>query len=225
MQLLDGLKRVRERIAAACEKAGRSEDEVRVVAVTKYVDVPAIEKAVAQGIVDIGENRVQEARVKFPQLPPHVIRHMIGHVQTNKARHVVELFHWVHSLDRLSLAQSLSKRATAAGKNVDCLVQVNVSGEESKYGVAPDDVFSLLEEVCKIQGIRVRGLMTMAPHTSDAAVLRHVFQSLRRIKEKIEAEGFPGVSMEHLSMGMSNDFEIAIEEGATMVRIGRAIFS
>lgn len=218
------LAEVKKNVAEACQRVGRDPAEVTLIAVTKTIPVDVIEAAVAIGVDHIGENRVQEARQKFPQVPGGVVRHLIGHLQTNKARYVPGLFDWVHSLDRIELAQMLGKRAQAKGRTIDCLIQVNVSGEESKHGIAADRALELVAQAAEIEGLRVRGLMTIAPFTSDMGLVRSVFASLRGLKEEIEKAGVPGVSMEHLSMGMSNDYPVAIEEGATMVRVGSAIF-
>lgn len=222
--LRNRLREVEERIAAACAKAGRSADSVTLIAVTKTIPADTILDAIDAGVRHIGENRVQEARQKFGALPQGVVRHLIGHLQTNKSRHAAGLFDWIHSLDSLRLAESLGRRAAREGKSVRCLVQVNASREPTKHGLDPDELLPFLAEVGKVPGVEVRGLMTMAPHTDDEAAIRRAFTTLRSLFEAAQREGFPGVTMEHLSMGMSGDFEIAIEEGATMVRIGSAIF-
>jgi len=218
------IQQVRERIERACARSGRSSADVTLIAVSKNQPLAKLLEAVEAGIADLGENRVQEAQQKFPHLPPGVRRHMIGHLQRNKARFVGELFDWVHSVDSLALAQTLGRRLRALGKQVDCLVQVNVSGEASKYGVVPEAAPELVAQVGQIEGIRVRGLMTIAPLGADERELRRVFGGLRELAERIAALRLPGVEMRHLSMGMSGDFEIAIEEGATMVRVGSALF-
>jgi len=222
--LADNLARIRARIAAAAERAGRDPADVTLIAVTKGVDAATIAQAVAAGVADIGENRIQEARAKFPEVPAEVRRHMIGHLQTNKVRHCLDLFDVVHSLDRLSLAQAISRRAQFAGKDVPVLVQVNVAGEDTKHGLAPAEVLPFVRTVAELPGLAVRGLMTMAPWTDDPETVRPVFRELRRLAEQVAEAGIRGVSMEWLSMGMSNDFEVAVEEGSTMVRIGSALF-
>lgn len=226
--MLDGLRKrvheVKERIEAACRRAGRSAGSVTLVAVTKGVSAGAIFEAIEAGVVHIGENRVQEAAAKLPALPQGVVRHLIGHLQTNKSRQAVQLFDWIHSLDSLRLAEALDHRAVQAGRRVRCLVQVNASREPTKHGLDPDALLPFLARVGEFPGIEVRGLMTIAPHTDDEAAVRRAFALARTLFEAAAREGFPGVVMEHLSMGMSGDFEIAIEEGATMVRVGSAIF-
>lgn len=223
--LIDRLRQVQEKIARACERAGRDPSEVTLIAVTKTIPPETVNEAIRAGVTHIGENRVQEAREKFPKIEgAGVGRHLIGRLQTNKARYVPGLFDWVHSLDRIELAQALGGRATREGRTIDCLVQVNVSGEETKQGVSPEQALELVAKMAEIPGIRIRGLMTMAPFTDDMRIVRPVFSGLRALAEEIEKAQIPGVTMEHLSMGMSNDYEAAIEEGATMVRVGSAIF-
>ena len=222
--LADNLARIRARIAQAAERAGRDPSGVTLIAVTKGVDAATVEAALRLGITDIGENRVQEARTKFPALPAGVRRHMIGHLQTNKVRACLDLFDVVHSLDRLTLAEVISRRAQALGREVPVLVQVNVAGEDTKHGLAPDQVVPFVKAVAELPGLQVRGLMTLAPLVDDPETVRPVFRTLRRLAEAVADAGIRGVSMEWLSMGMSNDFEVAVEEGSTMVRIGTALF-
>lgn len=220
----DNLAHIRARIARAAERAGRDPASVTLIAVTKGVDAATVAQAVAAGVTDIGENRVQEARDKFPALPAPVRRHMIGHLQTNKVKACLELFDMIHSLDRLPLAEEVSRRAVAAGRDVPVLIQVNVAGEDSKYGLAPGQVLDFVRAVADMPGLSVKGLMTMAPFVDDPEAARPVFRELRRIAEAVAQAAIRGVSMECLSMGMSNDFEVAVEEGSTMVRIGTALF-
>ncbi len=225
-KLTDNLARVRERVRQAAERAGRDPDEVTIVAVTKGVDADVVQAALDAGITDVGENRVQEARSKFPQLQlnPGVRRHMIGHLQTNKVRHALQLFDMFHSLDRPSLAAELSRRAVAQNLVVPVLVQVNVAAEPTKHGVAPDELLDFVRETAELPGLRIEGLMTMAPYAEDPETVRPVFRRLRELSEQVADAGFEGVRMQCLSMGMSNDFEVAVEEGSTLVRIGTALF-
>ncbi|OUM96553.1 MAG: YggS family pyridoxal phosphate enzyme [Firmicutes bacterium ZCTH02-B6] len=220
----ENLARIRGRISAAAERVGRDPADVTLIAVTKNVDAATVQQAVAAGVADIGENRVQEARAKFPFLPAGVRRHMIGHLQTNKVKQCLELFDVIHSLDRWSLAEAVSRRAQALGTVVPVLVQVNVAGEETKHGLAPGEVLSFVRMVAELPGLAIRGLMTMAPLVDDPEAARPVFRELRRLADQVADAGIRGVSMEWLSMGMSNDFEMAVEEGATMVRIGTSLF-
>jgi len=218
------LEDVRRRMAAACARAGREPSEVRLVAVTKTVTAAAARALVELGVRDIGENRVQEAARKQESLADLDVRwHMIGHLQTNKARDAVRMFDLIHSVDSERLAAALDKRAPE-GHEVAVLVQVNVSGEESKFGVPAAAALDHVRRVAGFPGVRVEGLMTMAPFVDDAEQVRPVFVRLRRLAAEISALGIPRVEMRHLSMGMTQDFEVAIEEGATLVRIGTALF-
>jgi PLP dependent protein len=210
------LEHVRERIVRAAERAGRRGDDVLLIAVSKTVEVERIRAAIEAGVKALGENRVQEAKGKIAVLGRPVAWHLIGHLQTNKARDALELFDVIHSLDRLELARELERRAAARGKVVDALLQVNVAAEASKGGVGVDAVGETLEVVSKLAHVRVRGLMTIPPEVERPEEARPWF---RRLRELGERHGLPD-----LSMGMSGDFEVAVEEGATMVRVGTAIF-
>ena len=210
------LERVQAAIAKACQRVGRSADEVLLVAVSKTVELERIRQAIAAGVRALGENRVQEARGKIEVLGRAVPWHLIGPLQTNKAKDAVRLFDWIHSVDRLELATELDRRARALGRTVDALLEVNVAEERQKSGARPDEIQPLLDAIAGLSGIRIRGLMAIPPAVSDAEQSRPHF---RRLRELGAAVGLP-----HLSMGMSGDFEIAIEEGATMVRVGTAIF-
>ncbi len=217
--------RVRERVERAARRAGRSPEDVRVVAVSKTQAVRAIEQVVAAGIVDIGENYVQEARSKAAQLSRPVVWHLVGALQRNKVKQALQLFTWIHTLDRPALARELEKRAVAEGKQaVQVLVEVNLGGEASKAGVAEAALEELLRVASECTRLEVRGLMTIPPRSADPEESRPYFRRLRELRDRWEALRLPRVSLEHLSMGMTDDFEVAIEEGATMVRIGRAIF-
>ncbi len=208
--------RVQERIARAAMRAGRAPEEVLLVGVSKAVDVERIRRALAAGLPALGENRVQEAKEKIGVLGRPVPWHMVGHLQTNKARDAVFLFDLIHSVDRLDLARELHRRAVAARRVVEILVQVNLSGEATKGGFAPGELKSALEVLAGLPGVRVRGLMTIPPLVERAEASREWFRRLRDLRDEA---GLP-----HLSMGMSDDFEVAVEEGATMVRVGTAIF-
>jgi pyridoxal phosphate enzyme (YggS family) len=210
------LERVRERIARAAERAGRRPGDVRLVAVSKTVDVERVRAAIAAGVTDLGENRVQEAREKIAVLGRAVRWHLVGHLQTNKVKDALALFDLVHSLDRLELARELERRAAGAGRTAEALLQVNVGGEASKGGFEPDAVEAALDEVRALAHVRVRGLMTIPPPVTRPEAARPWFQALGRLAKRH--------GLGELSMGMSGDFEVAIEEGATMVRVGTAIF-
>src|SRR5580765_8414815 len=210
------LDRVRERVARAAERAGRRASDVLLIGVSKTVEVARIRQAIEAGVAALGENRVQEARDKVSEIGRPVPWHLIGHLQTNKVRDALELFDVIHSLDRLDLAKELDKRARARGRTVDVLVEVNVAAEVSKGGVAPDGLGDLLDSVAAMSSLKVRGLMAVPPEAKDPDDSRVWFRALRKLGEHY--------SFSELSMGMSGDFEVAIEEGATMVRVGTAIF-
>ena len=210
------LERVRERLARAAERAGRRPDDVLLIAVSKTVDVERIRAAVAAGVTALGENRVQEAKTKIAELGRPAAWHLIGHLQTNKVKDALPLFDVIHSLDRLELAREIERRAAAPGQMVDALLQVNVAAEASKGGVGPDAVGETLDAIGKLAHVRVRGLMTIPPEVEHAEDSRPWF---RRLRELAERHG-----LRELSMGMSGDFEVAVEEGATMVRVGTAVF-
>lgn len=205
-------------------KSGRAGDEVQLIAVTKTVDIHRINEAIAAGITSIGENRTNELEEKYNVLGNKVDFHMIGHLQTNKVKNIIGKAKLIHSLDRISLAKELDKRSKRNNIITDVLIQVNVAEEESKFGLRVNDVLYFIEDILEFTNIRIRGLMTIAPYTDDKALLRNVFRSLYKLREDIKGRKYEGVSMDYLSMGMSNDFEIAIEEGSNMVRIGSSIF-
>jgi len=210
------LDRVRERIARAAERAGRSASDVLLVGVSKTVDVARVRQAIEAGVPALGENRVQEARDKVSEIGRPVPWHLVGHLQTNKVRDALEIFDVIHSLDRLDLAKELDKRARARGRTVDALIEVNVAGEASKGGVGPDGLGELLDAVAALSSVKVRGLMAIPPEAKEPDDSRVWFRALRKLGERY--------SFAELSMGMSGDFEVAIEEGATLVRVGTAIF-
>lgn len=218
------VRAVRERLARAALRAGRRPEEVKLIAVTKNVPVEAIREAVDAGIAAVGENRVQEAQPKVAALGRDVEWHFIGHLQTNKVKYLSAWASYIHSLDRLRLAQELEKQGARAGRKWRVLVQVNLTGEESKYGLAPEQLRPFLEKIGDSAWLEVVGLMTIAPFTADPEETRPVFRQLRELAEALRRQGWPQTMLEHLSMGMSNDFEVAVEEGATMIRVGTAIF-
>lgn len=216
------IAQLRARIAEAAERSGRRTDDVRLIAVTKGVDPQAVGEAVATGITDFGESRIQEAETKVVAFP-HLRWHMVGHLQRNKVRQAVRIFSIIQSVDSERLALELSARADGQ-RPIDILLQVNVAGESQKFGVALHEVPAMLREVAGMPGLRVIGLMTIAPQVADPEIVRPVFRSLRELRDSARASGMVGDEFIHLSMGMTDDFEVAIEEGATMVRVGRAIF-
>ena len=218
------LELVKQRIARAAERAGRSPEEIHLVAVSKSVDLERIRQAVEAGVEALGENRVQEAREKIRVLGRPVPWHLIGSLQTNKARDALELFDLIHSVDRPSLAQELDQRARASGRRVRVLVQLNLAQEVTKHGVGPGEFKPLMELLAECSGLEVCGLMTIPPAASDPEASRPWFRRLRELRESARSWNLPGITLDHLSMGMSDDFEVAVEEGATIVRIGTAIF-
>ena len=215
---------IRQKIAIACARCGRDPHSVALMAVTKTVPAERILQAVNAGIILLGENYVQEAREKHDLLNGRAQLHLIGHLQTNKAKYAVRLFDYVHSVDRWELAQELDRRAKAASSKMNILIEVNVSGEQTKNGVPAGEAMELIRHIALQENLSVRGLMTMAPYSDNPETSRPYFQALRGLRNDIALEGIPGILMEELSMGMTDDFEVAIEEGATIVRIGRAIF-
>jgi len=216
--------RIREDMAAAALRRGRDPSSVRLMAVTKTVDDERIREAIAAGVCLIGENYVQEAQRKIPLLGEGPEWHMIGHLQTNKSKYVVRLFHMIQSVDRIELARELDKRSGAAGVVMPILVEVNTGDELSKSGVSLREAVSLVETVSAFKNLSIEGLMTMPPWFSNPEEARPFFRKLRELRDRIAERDIPGVQMTELSMGMSDDFVIAVEEGATIVRIGRAIF-
>ena len=222
--IAENLARIQERIQNRALKVGRKPEDITLVAVSKTVEISRIKEAIDAGVTTLGENYVQEAREKISQLGQEVSWHMIGHLQTNKVKYVVPQFSMIQSVDSLRLAQEISKRALKLGKSIDVLIQVNISGEETKSGVNPEQLLPLLEKIAPLKGIKVKGLMTMPPFFSDPERARPYFRKLWQLREKTLPSLPDSISLTHLSMGMSGDFEVAIEEGATMVRIGTAIF-
>lgn len=231
---------IHQRIQAACVRAGRDPSEVTLICVSKGRDVGEMREVLNAGVRDIGENKVQEARGKYAvfcpgaeqvslraagtaSCPLRFVWHLIGHLQTNKARDAVRMFDCIHSVDSLHLAAEIDKQARNAGKVQDILVEVNTSGEESKYGIPPEGLAALMRGIALLAHVRVRGLMCMAPFSDDPASARPYFRALRETRDRVNAMRI-GPGLQELSMGMSGDFETAVEEGATMVRIGRAIF-
>jgi len=222
--LAERLQLTRARIERAAAKCGKSGREITLVGVTKTIPLEAIAEARALGLVDFGENKVQEARQKVLQAAFQANWHLIGHLQTNKVKQALSAFSLIHSLDRADLALEIQKQCDRAGITCHTLLQVNIAGEETKFGVGPDDTLPLLLSLKACDRIYVDGLMTIAPYSSDPETVRPVFRKLREMAARLAGEGQDRVRMQHLSMGMSGDFEVAIEEGATMVRIGTAVF-
>jgi hypothetical protein len=215
---------IRHRIAAAAAKSQRNPNSIKLLAVTKTVSPAYLGEAMEAGITMFGENYVQEAKEKIAVIGPRAQWHMIGHLQTNKAKYAVNLFNYIHSVDRMDLARELDKKALLTGRKMNILIEVNVSGEKTKNGIPAAAALSLVKDVSGLKNLFVRGLMTMAPYSDNPENARQYFVGLRNLRDDIIRAGISGVQMEELSMGMTDDFEVAIEEGATIVRIGRAIF-
>jgi pyridoxal phosphate enzyme (YggS family) len=232
--LESNLRLVQERIAAAARRAGRDPAEITLVAVSKGQPASAVRAAYDLGLRHFGENRADEAALKAGDLPADITWHMIGHVQGRQARQVVSLFHAVHSVDSARLARRLSRFCAEQGKRLPILLEINVSGEPSKYGLAADQwpgsgdqretLLAAVQEIVSLPDVEIQGLMTIAPIVADAEQARPTFARLRRMRDELAAV-FPQVAWRHLSMGMTDDFEVAVEEGATLLRVGRAIFA
>lgn len=223
MSVLENLYRVRERIEAAARRAGRGPEEIKLVAVTKTVPPETIREAIKGGISRLGENRVQELLKKYNDVSPGLEWHLIGHLQTNKVNKIIGKVALIHSLDSWRLAEEISRAARENNTAASVLVQVNVAGEETKYGILPSEAEDFVEAAARLPGLAVRGLMTIAPWTSQPEEVRPVFRQLKDIAIRLR-NNTAGATMEYLSMGMSGDFEVAVEEGANILRIGTAIF-
>lgn len=218
----ENVKNIRRRISSACLRAGRNPDEVLLVAVTKIFSAGMVKEVVDAGINDVGENFVQELCQKKDELRDERIRwHFIGHLQRNKVKEIASWIHLIHSVDSRRLAEEISKHAARAGRTMNILVEVNTSGEATKFGVAPENAPALVKELVRIPDICVSGLMTLGPFEPDPEDSRQAFRTLRQLRDRLQDDG---IRLPHLSMGMSNDFEVAVEEGATCVRLGTAIF-
>jgi pyridoxal phosphate enzyme (YggS family) len=223
VSLRERMNAVEARVAEACKRSGRNQDEIEIIAVTKYVSLETTRTVLDEGFQHIGENRWQDVKPKWEALHERGIWHFIGHLQTNKVKDVIGKFAYIHSLDRMSLAKELQKQAAALGIQVQCLIQVNVSGEDSKYGLAPEDLLAFAGELRKLDNIQIVGLMTMAPYEMEAEATRPVFRALRELRDQLNEQAILPYEVKELSMGMSNDFEVAIEEGATWVRLGSVL--
>ncbi len=223
MDVVKNLRRLQERIVTAAMRAGRNPGEIKLVAVTKTVPVEKIKEALDCGVNRLGENRVQEFLNKYQQLPPGVEWHFIGHLQTNKVNKIIGKVHLIHSLDRWELAEELHQAAIKRGQVAKVLAQVNVAGEKSKYGLAPSETVDFVASAAGLAGLSVEGLMTIAPWSANPEEVRPVFRQLKDIARKVE-DRVTGSKMDYLSMGMSGDWEVAVEEGANILRIGTAVF-
>ncbi|MDK2902067.1 MAG: dependent protein [Thermosediminibacterales bacterium] len=224
VDVIKNLQVIKKRVAESAMKTNRKLDDIKIIAVTKNVEVERILEAIQGGINAIGENRVQEALIKYPLIEKEIEWHMIGYLQRNKAKKAVEHFDLIQSLDRISLAQELDKRGKQQNKIVNVLVQVNVSGEESKSGISPEETVEFIKSLSDYENILIKGLMTIAPYTDDPEETRPYFKRMKGLFDEVHKLKGRNIDIEYLSMGMTNDFEVAIEEGSNMIRIGTGIF-
>ena len=222
--VVENLAEVERRVCAACERAGRPREEVTLIAVSKTKPVSMIEELLPGGPRDFGENKVQELCEKYEQLPKEIRWHLIGHLQRNKVKYVVDKACLIHSVDSLRLAETISEEAVKRQLTVPVLIEVNVAGEESKFGVSPEETEELIREIAKLPGMAVKGLMTIAPFVENPEENRVHFANLKKLCVDIKMKNIDNVSMNVLSMGITGDYEVAIEEGATMIRVGTGIF-
>ncbi|MCB0314463.1 MAG: YggS family pyridoxal phosphate-dependent enzyme [Calditrichaeota bacterium] len=223
-QLRDNIQLVQERIAAAAARCGKSPDDITLVAVSKTVAVEKINQAIELGIRHIGESRIQEARQKLPEITAPVTRHLIGHLQRNKVKYAVKLFDMIQSVDNLALAEELNARCAKLDMRMPILIEVNTSGEASKFGCQPEEALTLLKAIDRLPQLDTRGFMTIAVYSEDTARVRGCFKHLKRIFDEAQSLTLVNAHIDLLSMGMSSDYEVAIEEGANLVRVGSAIF-
>ena len=222
--LKDQLQEVEKRIQAACDRAGRKREEVTLIAVSKTKPVETLQEAYDLGVRIFGENKVQELTAKYEALPKDIHWHMIGHLQTNKVKYIIDKAELIHSVDSLKLAETIEKEAAKHDLIADILVEVNVAEEESKFGMKMEEVIPFVEKVSAFPHVRVRGLMTIAPFVEDPEEYRSIFADLHKLYIDIKKKNHDNDTVSVLSMGMTNDYEVAIEEGATMVRVGTGIF-
>jgi hypothetical protein len=223
LTLQERIAEVEERVARACAASGRDRNDVKVIAVTKYVSLEMVSSVLEAGLEHIAESRWQDAEHKWKVLGDRGTWHFIGHLQTNKVKDVIGKFQYIHSLDRISLAQELHKKAIAADQEVNVFLQVNISGEDTKFGLSPEAVPGFLREIASLDRVKVIGLMTMAPLEGDPELTRPVFRGLRELRDELNQLALTPEPITELSMGMSNDFEVAIQEGATWVRLGTVL--
>ncbi|MCR5733149.1 MAG: YggS family pyridoxal phosphate-dependent enzyme [Lachnospiraceae bacterium] len=220
----DNLEIIEERMELACRESGRSLDDVRLIAVSKTKPVELIKEAYGLGIRDFGENRVQELLEKYDKLPQDIRWHLIGHLQTNKVKYIIDKVYMIHSVDSLKLAGEISKEAVKKNVVIPVLIEVNMGMEKSKFGLAPDDVITFLYEAGKLPGIKISGLMTVAPYVEDENENSTIFCKMKQLSVDITQKNIDNVSMDCLSMGMSGDYFVAIKEGATYIRVGTSLF-
>lgn len=222
--LKENLAFVEKEIQAACRRSGRDREEVTLIAVSKTKPVSELREAYDLGVRVFGENKVQELADKYDELPKDIHWHMIGHLQRNKVKYIIDKVDLIHSVDSIRLAETIEKEAAKRNIQVNILIEVNVAGEESKFGVSPSELPEFVEEVAKFPHIQVQGLMTIAPFVEDSEENRAIFERLRKLSVDIKDKKVDNITMRVLSMGMTNDYSVAVEEGATMIRVGTGIF-
>jgi len=224
MPIRENVQFVRNKIAEACQRSGRDPEEIELVAITKTVDVEQINEAMEAGILVVGENRVQEAWRKFQEVGKGVHWHIVGHLQTNKVKRVLQFADMIHSVDSVYLAREIQTQAEKLDRTIEILIQVNTSGEESKFGLEPEVTIGAIEEISAFSNLEIKGLMTIGAFLPNPEDVRPCFKLLLDLKDRVNEHKIAGVEIGTLSMGMTNDYEVAIEEGSTMVRVGTAIF-
>jgi pyridoxal phosphate enzyme (YggS family) len=223
-KIKDNLVEIEKKITSSCEKSNRKRQDIMLLAVTKTRSAKEINEVISLGYTNIGENRVQELLEKYDDVDKRAVWHLIGHLQTNKVKYIADKVSMIHSVDSVKLAKEIDTQCKKIGKIMDILIEVNVSGEESKFGASPNGLDILLAEIAKFSNIKVRGLMTMAPKNASENVIRDIFSNLFKISVDISQKKYNNINMDYLSMGMSNDFEIAVEQGSNIIRLGRIIF-
>lgn len=223
-ELKDNLDRVEENINNTLLKMGRKREDVTLLAVTKTVDSEKINAMLELGVKNIGENKAQELTEKFPEISGDAIWHFIGHLQTNKVKYIIDKVKLIHSLDRLSLAKEINKKAEAENIVKEVLLEVNIAEEESKFGLKKEETIPFIEQILDFKNIKIKGLMTIAPFAENPEEVRYVFRDLKKLGEEIERKSYPNLEMKYYSMGMTNDYTIALEEGSNIVRIGTGLF-
>ncbi len=220
----ENLDQIHSAVNQACDRSGRRPDDIQLVAVTKTVEADVMNAAVEFGVNIVGENRVQEIRRKFDDVQKGPKWHLIGHLQTNKVKYIIDKVDMIHSVDSFRLAEEISKRAEKADRQIEILLQVNVAGEDQKFGVEPNQLEPLIHEIQSLNGVKIKGLMLIAPYADDPEDVRPVFRRLKEIFDDLKNKEYKNVDLQYLSMGMTNDFEVAIEEGANFIRVGSGIF-
>lgn len=219
----ENLEYINEKIKTAAEKSGRKREDILLLAVSKTIDVPRIKEAVELGLIDLGENKPQEINWKYFEIE-NVRWHQIGHLQTNKVKYIIDKVCLIHSVDSMRLAEEINKKAAAKGIVMDILVEINIAGEEAKHGVPLNEAEALAVEISSLENVRVKGLMTVAPFVEDPEENRKYFRQMKKLFDDIDKKSYNNIDMKYLSMGMTNDYEVAVEEGANIVRIGTGLF-